>query len=39
MGRIGGLMVRRQLARSFAYRQKRLPEILAAAQRQAARRG
>jgi ligand-binding SRPBCC domain-containing protein len=39
MGRIGGLMVRRQLARSFAYRQKRLPEILAAAQTQAARRG
>jgi len=39
MGRIGGAMVRRQLASSFAYRQKRLPEILAAAARQAARRG
>ena len=39
LGRIAGAMVRRQLARSFAYRQKRLPEILAAARRQAARRG
>ena len=39
MGRIGGVMVRRQLARSFAYRQKRLPEILTAAARQAGRRG
>jgi ligand-binding SRPBCC domain-containing protein len=38
LGRLGGAMVRRQLARSFAYRQKRLPEILAAAARQAARR-
>jgi ligand-binding SRPBCC domain-containing protein len=38
VGRIGGAMVRRQLARSFAYRQKRLPEILGAAARQAARR-
>jgi ligand-binding SRPBCC domain-containing protein len=38
LGRMAGVMVRRQLARSFAYRQKRLPEILAAAQRQAARR-
>ena len=37
LGRIGGAMVRRKLASSFAYRQKRLPEILAAAQRQAAR--
>jgi hypothetical protein len=39
LGRIAGAMVRSQLARSFAYRQKRLPEILAAAERQAARRG
>jgi ligand-binding SRPBCC domain-containing protein len=38
-GQIGSVLVRRQLARSFAYRQKRLPEILAAAGRQAARRG
>ncbi len=39
MGRIAGAMVRRQLASSFAHRQKRLPEILAAAAGQAARRG
>ena len=39
LGRIAGAMVRRQLANSFAYRQKRLPEILAAAQRQAERTG
>ncbi len=38
IGRIGCLLARRQLERSFAYRQKRLPEILAAAVRQAARR-
>ncbi len=38
-GQVGGLLVRRQLAHSFAYRQKRLPEILAVAARQAARRG
>jgi ligand-binding SRPBCC domain-containing protein len=38
LGRIGGALVRRQLAGSFAYRQKRLPEILAAAQKQAGRR-
>lgn len=38
LGRIGGALVRRQLAGSFAYRLKRLPEILAAAQRQAGRR-
>ena len=38
IGRVGGVMVRRLLTRSFAYRQKRLPEILAAAQRQAGRR-
>jgi len=37
-GWLAGLVVRRQLTRSFAYRQKRLPEILAAAARQAARR-
>jgi ligand-binding SRPBCC domain-containing protein len=37
MGRIAGAMVRRQLTRSFAFRQKRLPEILAATQKQAAR--
>lgn len=30
-GRIGGVFVRRELTRSFAYRQKLLPEILAAA--------
>lgn len=39
MGRAGEAMVRRQLAGSFAYRQKRLPEILAAAEKQAQRRG
>lgn len=38
-GRMAGAAVRRQLAGSFAYRQKRLPEILAAAQRQAVHRG
>jgi len=38
LGRIGGVFVRRQLAGSFAHRQKRLPEILAAASRQATRR-
>jgi ligand-binding SRPBCC domain-containing protein len=37
IGRVAGAMVRRQLARSFAFRQKRLPEILAATQKQAAR--
>jgi ligand-binding SRPBCC domain-containing protein len=37
MGRIAGAVVRGQLASSFTYRQKRLPEILAAAQRQAMR--
>ncbi|HEV2487953.1 MAG TPA: cyclase [Terracidiphilus sp.] len=37
-GQIAGAMVRRQLARSFVYRQKRLPEILDVAARQAARR-
>lgn len=39
LGLLAGAMVRRQLANSFAYRQKRLPEILAAAHRQAGRRG
>ena len=38
IGSLGGLLVQRSLARSFAYRQKRLPEILAAAARQATRR-
>jgi ligand-binding SRPBCC domain-containing protein len=37
-GLLVGLMVHRQLSGSFAYRQKRLPEILAAAAQQAARR-
>ena len=37
LGRVAGAMVRRKLASSFAYRQKRLPEMLASAQRQAAR--
>jgi ligand-binding SRPBCC domain-containing protein len=39
LGRLGGAFVRRNMKRSFAYRQKRLPEILSAAARQAARRG
>jgi ligand-binding SRPBCC domain-containing protein len=39
MGRIVGGMVRRQLVSGFAFRHKRLPEILAAARRQAERRG
>jgi ligand-binding SRPBCC domain-containing protein len=39
LGRLGAAFVRRHLKRSFAYRQKRLPEILAAAARQAALRG
>ena len=38
IGQLGAPLVRRQLKRSFAYRQKRLPEILAAAARQAAQR-
>jgi ligand-binding SRPBCC domain-containing protein len=38
IGMAGGLLVKRQLAQSFAHRQKRLPEILAVASRQAARR-
>jgi ligand-binding SRPBCC domain-containing protein len=38
IGKMGAAMVRRQLAKSFAHRQKRLPEILAAASRQAVQR-
>jgi ligand-binding SRPBCC domain-containing protein len=38
IGRIGGTLVRRNLVRSFTYRQKRLPEVLAAAARQAIKR-
>jgi ligand-binding SRPBCC domain-containing protein len=38
LGRVGGALVRRQLAKSFAYRQKRLPEILSVVARQAVRR-
>lgn len=38
IGRVVGAMVRRRLASSFAHRQKRLPEILEATQRQASRR-
>ena len=38
LGRMGAVLVRRNLERSFAYRQKRLPEILAVAARQAVRR-
>jgi len=39
LGRVGGMMVRRKLAKSFVHRQKRLPEILAAAAQQAVKRG
>ena len=38
LGQIGGWMVKRELRRTFAYRQKRLPEILAVAARQAVKR-
>jgi ligand-binding SRPBCC domain-containing protein len=38
IGRLGSMLVRRQLERVFAHRQKRLPEILAAAARQVAQR-
>jgi ligand-binding SRPBCC domain-containing protein len=38
LGRIVGGMVRKNLAKSFAHRQERLPEILAAAARQAVKR-
>jgi ligand-binding SRPBCC domain-containing protein len=37
-GRIAGVLVQRRMQRTFKYRHKRLPEILAAASRQAARR-
>jgi ligand-binding SRPBCC domain-containing protein len=39
VGQMGGVFVRRNLEKSFAYRQKRLPEILATAARQAVKRG
>lgn len=39
LGSIGAGLVRRHLEASFAFRLQRLPEILAAASRQAARRG
>lgn len=39
VGKLGCILVRRQLAQSFAHRQKRLPEVLATAARQATRRG
>jgi ligand-binding SRPBCC domain-containing protein len=38
LGRVAGLFVKRELQRTFAHRQKRLPEILAIAGRQATRR-
>jgi ligand-binding SRPBCC domain-containing protein len=38
LGRLGGLLVKRQLEQSFAHRHKRLPEILAVAARQAVKR-
>ena len=38
LGRLAAIMVRRNLAKSFGYRQKRLPEILAAAAQQAVKR-
>lgn len=38
IGRAGGVIVKSQLKRAFAYRHMRLPEILAVAARQAARR-
>ncbi len=38
IGRIGAVMVRRQLRRAFVYRQKRLPEILAVTAKQAVKR-
>jgi len=39
IGQVGCALVRRRLESSFAHRQRRLPEILAAAARQATRRG
>jgi ligand-binding SRPBCC domain-containing protein len=38
ISRFGGIFVKRELSRAFAHRQKRLPEILAIAARQATRR-
>jgi ligand-binding SRPBCC domain-containing protein len=38
IGSIAGPLVRRQMERAFAHRQRRLPEILATAARQAAKR-
>jgi len=38
LGRLGVALVRRRLAKMFEYRQKRLPEILAVVEQQAARR-
>jgi ligand-binding SRPBCC domain-containing protein len=38
IGQVGGLFVKRQLEAQFRHRQRRLPEILAVAARQAARR-
>jgi ligand-binding SRPBCC domain-containing protein len=38
VGRAGGALLSRNLAKSFAYRQKRLPEILAVAAQQAVKR-
>jgi ligand-binding SRPBCC domain-containing protein len=38
IGRLGEALVRKNLANSFAYRQKRLPEILSAAAQQAVKR-
>jgi ligand-binding SRPBCC domain-containing protein len=38
IGRLGSVLVRGQLERTFAFRHKRLPEILATAARQATRR-
>jgi ligand-binding SRPBCC domain-containing protein len=39
LGQLGSALVLRQLEQSFAHRQQRLPEILAIASRQAAKRG
>jgi ligand-binding SRPBCC domain-containing protein len=39
LGLLLGVLVRRRLAQSFAYRETRLPEILAVAARQAVKRG
>jgi ligand-binding SRPBCC domain-containing protein len=39
LGQLSAALVRRQLEKSFEHRQQRLPEILAVAARQAAKRG